>query len=118
MIHTPLSPPIPFFLIIIIFIFLKSRFSTRTIAEQRGEEEAKEATREKKELEIVRRMLQKRREEIEVIREEQGERRVQRGKRVEKLKAEHAKAAKARGIELKTAKKMMAKNQFKAFERV
>ena len=63
-------------------------------------------------------MLQKRREEIEVIREEQGERRIQRGKRVEKLKAEHAKAAKARAVELKTAKKMMQKNQFKAFEKV
>jgi hypothetical protein len=63
-------------------------------------------------------MLQKRREEIEVIREEQGERRLQRGKRVEKLKAEHEKSRKARAVELKTAKKMMQKNQFKAFEKV
>jgi len=93
-------------------------FATKTVAEVYAEEEAKEAKREKKEREVVRRILQQRREEIEALREEQNHRAARRQKKVDKMKRDHERGAAGRAKELESAKKMMAANEFKAFAAV
>lgn len=81
-----------------------------------AEAAAKEASREKTEKAVVRRLLQQRREEIEQLREDMGDRRVRRDGKVAKLVNEHNKAAAGRTKELAAAKKIMSSPEFRAFE--
>lgn len=81
-----------------------------------AEAAAKEASREKKEKAVVRRLLQQRREEIEQLREDMGDRRVRRDGKVAKLVNEQNKAAAGRTKELAAAKKIMSSHEFRAFE--
>jgi hypothetical protein len=91
-------------------------FSKVTVEAVYAEAAAKEASREKKEKEVVRRLLQQRREEIEQLREEMGDRRVRRDAKVAKLVNEQTKAAVGRTKELAAAKKIMSSHEFRAFE--
>jgi len=91
-------------------------FSKVTVEAVYAEAAAKEASREKKEKEVVRRLLQQRREEIEQLREEMGDRRVRRDAKVAKLVNEQNKAAAGRTKELAAAKKIMSSHEFRAFE--